>query len=113
MLNFNWGDNINWSDAICVWVNTWSNISTKIIWGWLSVCHLFPGDKMRLVILDTSADVAVWSAKYVMKKINDFNPGPDKYFVLGLPTGNDFSVWYCFTFKHVQKWDKCSMMPYK
>lgn len=43
---------------------------------------------MRLVILDTAADVAVWSAKYVAKKINDFKPGPDKYFVLGLPTGS-------------------------
>lgn len=42
---------------------------------------------MRLVILETSAYVAEWSAKYVMKRINDFKPGPDKYFVLGLPTG--------------------------
>lgn len=42
---------------------------------------------MRLIILDSSAFVAEWAAKYVMKRINDFKPGPDKYFVLGLPTG--------------------------
>ena len=45
-------------------------------------------DKMRLVILPTSPSVGEWSAKYVMKRINDFHPGPDKYFVLGLPTGS-------------------------
>lgn len=43
---------------------------------------------MRLVILDTNAAVGEWAAKYVMKRINDFNPGPDRYFVLGLPTGS-------------------------
>ncbi|CAO1408749.1 unnamed protein product [Diamesa hyperborea] len=43
---------------------------------------------MRLVILPTSPCVGEWSAKYVMKRINDFQPGPNKYFVLGLPTGS-------------------------
>ncbi|KAF5308894.1 hypothetical protein FQR65_LT00594 [Abscondita terminalis] len=43
---------------------------------------------MRLVILESSSKVAEWSARYVMKRINDFKPGPDKYFVLGLPTGS-------------------------
>jgi glucosamine-6-phosphate deaminase len=43
---------------------------------------------MKLIILETTDNVAEWSAKYVVKRINDFNPGPDKYFVLGLPTGN-------------------------
>lgn len=42
---------------------------------------------MRLIILDSSKDVAEWSAKYVLKRINDYKPGPDRYFVLGLPTG--------------------------
>jgi glucosamine-6-phosphate deaminase len=42
---------------------------------------------MKLLILDTADKVAEWSAKYVLKRINDFNPGPDNYFVLGLPTG--------------------------
>lgn len=43
---------------------------------------------MRLVILDTSESVGLWAAKYVSKRINDFKPGPNKYFVLGLPTGS-------------------------
>jgi glucosamine-6-phosphate deaminase len=43
---------------------------------------------MRLVILPTVAEVGEWSAKYVMKRINDFKPGPNKHFVLGLPTGS-------------------------
>ena len=43
---------------------------------------------MRLVILDNSDKVSEWAARYIMKRIHDFNPGPDKYFVLGLPTGN-------------------------
>lgn len=43
---------------------------------------------MRLVILDNSSLVGDWSAKYVMKRINDYKPGPGRYFVLGLPTGS-------------------------
>ncbi|XP_018560892.1 glucosamine-6-phosphate isomerase isoform X1 [Anoplophora glabripennis] len=43
---------------------------------------------MRLIILDTANAVSEWAAKYVARRINDFNPGPDKYFVLGLPTGS-------------------------
>ncbi|KAL5281605.1 GNPDA1 family protein [Megaselia abdita] len=43
---------------------------------------------MRLVILDSSKSVGEWAAKYVMKRLIDFNPGPDNYFVLGLPTGS-------------------------
>lgn len=42
---------------------------------------------MKLIILDNASDVADWSARYVMKKIEEFQPGPNKYFVLGLPTG--------------------------
>jgi len=44
-------------------------------------------DKMRLVILDTSDEVSEWAAKYVMKRINDFKPSQNNFFVLGLPTG--------------------------
>lgn len=42
---------------------------------------------MRLMICDTVDYVAEWSAKYVIKRINDFKPNENKYFVLGLPTG--------------------------
>ncbi|KAJ8298186.1 hypothetical protein KUTeg_024717 [Tegillarca granosa] len=44
--------------------------------------------KMRLVILDDYDKVSEWSAKYIRRRILDFNPGPDKYFTLGLPTGS-------------------------
>ncbi|XP_015793463.1 glucosamine-6-phosphate isomerase 1 [Tetranychus urticae] len=43
---------------------------------------------MRLIILDKSEDVALWAAKYIRKCINTFNPGPDRLFNLGLPTGS-------------------------
>ncbi|XP_074649903.1 glucosamine-6-phosphate deaminase 1-like [Tubulanus polymorphus] len=42
---------------------------------------------MRLVILDNYNQVSDWAAKYIKKRIRKFNPGPDKYFTLGLPTG--------------------------
>ncbi|KAJ8675786.1 hypothetical protein QAD02_011572 [Eretmocerus hayati] len=42
---------------------------------------------MRLIICDDANNVAEWSAKYVMKRIKDFKPNENKYFVLGLPTG--------------------------
>jgi glucosamine-6-phosphate deaminase len=42
---------------------------------------------MRLVICNDIDNVAEWSAKYVMKRIKDFKPNANKYFVLGLPTG--------------------------
>ena len=38
---------------------------------------------MRFVILDDAAKAGEWAAKYVKKRIIDFKPGPDKYFVLG------------------------------
>lgn len=42
---------------------------------------------MRLVILEDYNAASEWAAKYVRNKIHKFNPGPDNYFVLGLPTG--------------------------
>ena len=38
--------------------------------------------------MDSSEDVAIWSAKYIRKRINEFNPGPGRHFNLGLPTGS-------------------------
>ncbi|XP_057312519.1 glucosamine-6-phosphate isomerase 2-like [Hydractinia symbiolongicarpus] len=43
---------------------------------------------MRLVIHDNYTHVSEWAAKYVRNRIKNFNPGPGKYFVLGLPTGS-------------------------
>lgn len=45
---------------------------------------------MRLIILDNAAEVSEWAAKYVMKRINEFKPNENRYFVLGLPTGEFF-----------------------
>ena len=42
---------------------------------------------MRLVILDDYDKASEWAAKYVRNSILKFNPGPDRLFVLGLPTG--------------------------
>jgi len=43
---------------------------------------------MRLILRDTYNDASEFAAKYVRRKILDFNPGPDRYFTLGLPTGS-------------------------
>nr|WP_113864655.1 glucosamine-6-phosphate deaminase [Brenneria salicis]NMN92226.1 glucosamine-6-phosphate deaminase [Brenneria salicis ATCC 15712 = DSM 30166]RBP67562.1 glucosamine-6-phosphate deaminase [Brenneria salicis ATCC 15712 = DSM 30166]RLM32451.1 glucosamine-6-phosphate deaminase [Brenneria salicis ATCC 15712 = DSM 30166] len=43
---------------------------------------------MRLIPLTTAADVGKWSARYIVGKINAFNPSADRPFVLGLPTGS-------------------------
>ena len=43
---------------------------------------------MKLIIQDKYSDVSEWAAKYIRKRINKFNPGPDRYFTLGLPTGS-------------------------
>ena len=43
---------------------------------------------MRLVIQENADLVTDWAARYVLKRVKDFNPGPDNFFVLGLPTGN-------------------------
>ena len=47
---------------------------------------------MRLVILDDYDRVSEWAAKYVRNRILAANPGPNKYFVLGLPTGIIFKT---------------------
>ena len=44
---------------------------------------------MRLVIQDNAELVADWAARYVLRRIKDFKPSAEKYFVLGLPTGNN------------------------
>jgi glucosamine-6-phosphate deaminase len=43
---------------------------------------------MRLIILDDNHKVADWAANYIKKRINQFKPDSNKYFVLGLPTGS-------------------------
>ncbi len=43
--------------------------------------------EMRLVITKDYNEMSDWGARYIKKRINDFKPGPDRFFVLGLPTG--------------------------
>lgn len=38
-------------------------------------------NEMKLVILDTSDDVTEWAAKYVVKRIQDFQPGEEKFLI--------------------------------
>ncbi|KAK6745785.1 hypothetical protein RB195_012103 [Necator americanus] len=43
---------------------------------------------MRLIIEDTAEKVTDFAARYVRKRINEYHCGPDRLFVLGLPTGS-------------------------
>jgi len=43
---------------------------------------------MKLIIRDNDDAVGEWAARYVKKRILDFKPSADRYFVLGLPTGS-------------------------
>ena len=49
--------------------------------------------KMKLIILDDYDQASEWAAKYVRNKIKKSKPGPDNYFVLGLPTGEEQHGW--------------------
>lgn len=42
---------------------------------------------MRLIPLQTTSDVAEWTAAHIASRINAFQPSAEKPFVLGLPTG--------------------------
>ncbi|XP_067899915.1 glucosamine-6-phosphate isomerase 1 isoform X1 [Heterodontus francisci] len=43
---------------------------------------------MKLVILEDDIKASEWAAKYIRNRIVQFNPGPGRYFTLGLPTGS-------------------------
>nr|WP_314754356.1 glucosamine-6-phosphate deaminase [uncultured Prevotella sp.] len=43
---------------------------------------------MRVIIEKDYAQLSKWAAEHVIKRINEFNPTPDRKFVLGLPTGS-------------------------
>ncbi len=42
---------------------------------------------MRILMHDNYLQLSKWTAHYIAKRINEFNPTPEKPFVLGLPTG--------------------------
>lgn len=64
---------------------------------------------MRLVILDNSDKVAEWTARFIKKKIHEFNPGPDNYFTLGLPTGSTPMA----TYKNLVNYHKKNELSFK
>ncbi len=43
---------------------------------------------MRVIIHENYENLSRWAARYIVKRINDFNPNPHNPFVLGLPTGS-------------------------
>lgn len=43
---------------------------------------------MRLIIRDDDTLVAEYVAEYILNRLKEFNPGPLRPFVLGLPTGS-------------------------
>jgi len=43
---------------------------------------------MRLIIQDSYDRMSKWVANYIVNSINNFDPNPEKPFVLGLPTGS-------------------------
>ena len=43
---------------------------------------------MRVIIEPDYEQLSRWAAEHVIKRINDFNPTPERKFVLGLPTGS-------------------------
>lgn len=57
---------------------------------------------MRLVPLDNAEQVSQWAARYIVDKINQFQPTAEKPFVLGLPTGGTPLATYKALIKHYQ-----------
>jgi glucosamine-6-phosphate deaminase len=49
---------------------------------------------MRLIPLENLSDVGVWSAQYIVDKINAYSPTESQPFLLGLPTGSSPLVTY-------------------
>ena len=43
---------------------------------------------MRVIIQESYGKMSHWAASYIVKRINEFAPTPEKPFVLGLPTGS-------------------------
>ena len=43
---------------------------------------------MRLIVRDDAASAASYVADYLLARLNEFDPTPDRPFVLGLPTGS-------------------------
>jgi glucosamine-6-phosphate deaminase len=44
--------------------------------------------KMRVIIRDEASEASKYVANYIIERIREFNPTPEKPFVMGLPTGS-------------------------
>ncbi|XP_045684714.1 glucosamine-6-phosphate isomerase 1 isoform X2 [Phyllostomus hastatus] len=66
----------------------WPHINPRPLYILNSCVDSIQQDKMKLIILDHYSQASEWAAKYIRNRIIQFNPGPDKYFTLGLPTGS-------------------------
>ncbi|MBB1273439.1 glucosamine-6-phosphate deaminase [Psychromonas sp. SR45-3] len=64
---------------------------------------------MRLIPLNNLSDVGLWSAQYIVNKINKFNPTADRPFVLGLPTGSTPLA----TYQHLIELHKAGKISFK
>ncbi len=60
---------------------------------------------MKLIPLETPEDVGQWTAKYIVEKINIFQPSEDRPFVLGLPTGGTPLTTYKSLIKYYENGD--------
>ncbi|KAH3767368.1 glucosamine-6-phosphate isomerase [Pelomyxa schiedti] len=58
---------------------------------------------MRIVIRDTAGEVSEWVAAYIKRRILDYEPTPQRPFVLGLPTGSSPIATYKKLIEYYQK----------
>lgn len=49
---------------------------------------------MKVIIHNSYDEISSWTAKYIIKRINEFGPTENRPFVLGLPTGSSPLVTY-------------------
>jgi len=64
---------------------------------------------MRVVIRPNYDEVSRYCAEYIMKRINAFNPTPERPFVLGLPTGST----PIGTYKYLVEFHKKGLLSFK
>ena len=64
---------------------------------------------MKLIIQKNYEEISSWTASHIAKRINDFNPSPEKPFVLGLPTGSS----PVGTYRQLVKMNKAGKVSFK
>lgn len=64
---------------------------------------------MKLIIQKNYEEISSWTASHIAQRINDFNPTPEKPFVLGLPTGSS----PVGTYRELVKMNKAGKVSFK